>query len=374
MLDCIYCNKPKFTLGKGSKEHAILSSLGGRKLSQNICCVDCNNRLGKSIDDGLSNNLSPISTLLNIKTGRNKNAPTQINAVRLGDDSYNLLPTGEMLRSGVQKEFNKNEDVTSFRVIANNKEQAIKVLEGQLKSKGKSLKDVKDGTITEVSQYGAQISHTFSFTENDLRSVAKMAITMLATKVSPERLRNKAFLNVVNYINGNDEYAGDIVFSDTNTEFPSEHKLSDINHRIFLYASKEENICIALVELYGGFRFSVLLSREWSGPNIACCYVIDPVTTDKLDYDILVNTNLNFILENRGCHQKKAIHQLKPLFDFITELDLKREENKIISANLKKFNLEILDSNCSDEVLKAIATELTQMYLKRSSSTRSKLV
>jgi len=374
MLNCIYCNKPKFTLGKGSKEHAILSSLGGRKLSQNICCVDCNNRLGKSIDDGLSNNLSPISTLLNIKTGRNKNAPTQINAVKLDDESYNLLPTGEMLRSRVQKEFSKSEDVTSFRVIANNKEQALKVLEGQLKSKGKSIKDVKDGTITEVSQYGAHISNTISFTENDFRSIAKMALTMLATKVSPERLRNKAFLNIVNYINGSVEYAEDIVYGDTNTKFPAEHKLSDINHRIFLYTSTEENICIALVELYGGFRFSVLLSREWCGPNIACCYVIDPVTTDKLDYDILVNTNLNFILENRGCHQEKEIQQLKPLFNFIAESDLKREEANIISANLKKFNLVSLDSDCSEEVLKAIATDLTKMYLKRSSSTRSKLI
>ena len=374
MLNCIYCDKPKFTLGKGSKEHAILSSLGGRKLSQNICCVDCNNRLGKSIDDGLSNNLSPISTQLNIKTGRNKKAPTQINAVKLGDESYNLLPTGEMLRSGVQKEFNKSEGVTSFRIIANNKEQALKVLEGQLKAKGKSLNDVKDGIITEVSQYGAQISHTFSFTENDLLSIAKMALTMLATKISPERLRDKAFVNVVNYINGNDEYADDIVFSDTNTEFPSEHKLSDINHRIFIYASQEENLCIALVELYGGFKFSVLLSREWCGPNLACCYVIDPITTEKLDYDICFNTNLNFILANRACHQEKAIQQLKPLFDFITESDLKREEAKIISANLEKFNLVSLDSNCSEEVLKAIVTDLTQMYLKRPSSTRSKLV
>lgn len=374
MLNCIYCNKPKFTLGKGSKEHAILSSLGGRKLSQNICCEDCNNRLGKSIDDGLSNNLSPISTQLNIKTGRNKKAPTQINAVKLGDESYNLLPTGEMLRSGVQKEFNKSEGVTSFRIIANNKEQALKVLEGQLKAKGKSLNDVKDGIITEVSQYGAQISHTFSFTENDLRSIAKMALTMLATKISPERLRDKAFVNVVNYINGNDEYADDIVFSDTNTELPSEHKLSDINHRIFIYASQEENLCIALVELYGGFKFSVLLSREWCGPNLACCYVIDPITTEKLDYDICFNTNLNLILANRGCQQEKAIQQLKPLFDFITESDLKREEAKIISANLEKFNLVSLDSNCSEEVFKAIVTDLTQMYLKRPSSTRSKLV
>ena len=361
MLNCIYCNKSKFSLGKGSKEHAILSSLGGRKLSQNVCCEDCNNRLGKSIDDELSNKLSPISTLLNIKTGRNKSAPAQINAVKLNNESYNLLPTGEMLRNGVQKEFTKVEGVTSFRIIANNKEQAMKVLEGQLKSQNKSLKDVKDRTITEVSQYGAQISFTISFIENDLRSITKMALTMLATKVSPHRLRDKAFFNVVNYINGNNN--DDIALSDTNSEFPSEHKLSDINHRIFIYASKEENICIALVELYGCFRFSVLLSKEWCGPDIACCYAIDPITTEKLDCDIPERTNLNFILLNRGCHQEKAIRQLEPLSNFIENLDLQREEAKI---------LEKLNSNCSEEGLKAIAAELTRMYMNRASSKRCK--
>lgn len=355
MLTCVYCNKSKFSSGKGSKEHAILSSLGGRKLSQNICCEECNNRLGKSIDDGLSNKLSPISTLLNIKTGRNKSAPTQINAIELNSEFYNLQPSGEMTRNGVQQEFTKLDGVTSFRIVANNKEQAIRVLEGKLKSQNKSLKDVKDETITKVSQYGAQISFTISFTENDLRSIAKMALTMLATKVSPQRLRDKAFFNVVNYINGGNEDG--IALNDTNTEFPSEHKVSDANHRIFIYASKEENICIALVELYGGFRFSVLLSKEWHGPSIACCYVIDPITTEKLDYDVSERTNLSFILMNRGCYQEKAIQQLEPLLNFIDNLDLQREEAKI---------LEKLNSNCNDEDIKAIAAELTQLYMNRA--------
>jgi len=366
VLDCIYCDIGKFNLGEGSKEHAILSSFGGRKLSRNICCEECNNRLGKAIDDGMSSQLSIISTLLNIKTGRNKNAPVQRGAVKLGDESYNLLPSGEMLRAKVEQQWETESGKTKFHIVANNEEQALKIIEGQLKSRGKSLSDIEIGTVTEVSQYGAEISETFSLCENDLRSVAKMALTMLATKVSPERLCSTEFTDVVDYINGSDLKPEDIVFSDTNTAFPSQYKISDINHRIFIYSSQVEHLCIALVELYGGFRFSVLLSRKWSGPNMSCCYAIDPVSLEKIDSDVDSINELQRILVNRGCIRSKAIEQLKPLFNYIGELDVKRESKKIIDAAMVKHGVDTLNEHSSEEVFKTIATDLVDMHLKRS--------
>ncbi|OBT27550.1 hypothetical protein A9266_02465 [Vibrio tasmaniensis] len=374
MLDCIYCEHETFELGKGSKEHAILSSLGGRKLSRNICCESCNNRLGKAIDDGLSSRLSIISTLLNIKTGRNKNAPVQQGVVKLGDESYNLLPTGEMLRGKVEQQWKAERGKTKFHIVANTEEQALKIIEGQLKSRGKSLDDIEMGAVTEVTQYGAEISETFSFCENDLRSIAKMALTMLATKVSPSRLRGSEFIDVIQYINGCDLNAEDIVFSDTNTLFPSQYQVSDINHRIFIYSSQNEGLAVSLVELYGGFRFSVLLSKNWTGPSISCCYAIDPVSQDKIDSDIDANLELQAVLDNRGCVQSKAIEQLKPLFDYISESDIQREEQRIIDTVMEKYGVEALDEHCDDAVFQTIAKNLADMYLKRSSRQSRKLV
>lgn len=376
MLDCIYCSTGHFQPGEGSKEHAILSSLGGRKLSRNICCEPCNNRLGKDIDDGLSTELSIVSTLLNIKTGRNKSAPIQHDVVKLDGESYNLLPTGEMLKGKIKKPLQWNTDAgkTRFQVEANTKEKALKIVEGKLKSVGKSLHDVEVATVTDVYTYGALIEHTFFFNEDNLRSIAKMALTMTATKVSPSRLRSSDFNDVVDYINGSEVNAEDIVFADTNSHFPEKYKVSNINHRLFLYSSKKEKLCLALVELFGGFRFSVLLSRSWSGPDISCCYVIDPVSTDKLDVEIEVNNKLQEIIDARGCVQSKAIKQLYPLFDYIHELDIQREQQRIIDAAMLRHNVAVIDDSCSEEFFKSVASDLSDMYLRRSRTNVSNLV
>ncbi|MFA0037640.1 HNH endonuclease [Vibrio sp. 10N.261.52.A1] len=376
MLDCIYCESGQFRPGEGSKEHAILSSLGGRKLSRNICCESCNNRLGKSIDDGLSTELSIISTSLNIKTGRNKSAPTQRDAVILDGESYNLLPTGEMLRGKVKQPllWKTDEGKTRIRVEANNKEQALKIVEGKLKSLGKSLSDVEEATISHVSKYGAVTEGTFSFDEDDLRSVAKMALTMTATKVSPTRLRSPDFVDVIDYINGSELNVEDIVFADTNSEFPEKYKVSNINHRLFLYSSKKEKLCLALVELFGAFRFSVLLSRSWSGPDISCCYVIDPVSGDKLDIDIEVNNNLQEIIDTRICVQSEAIKQISPLIDYIHEFGVQVEEQRIINEAMLRHNVTVIDSNCSDDFFESVASDLADMHLKISRTHVSKLV
>lgn len=374
MLDCIYCESGKFNPGEGSKEHAILSSFGGRKLSRNICCEKCNHRLGKDIDDGMSTRLSIISTLLNIKTGRNKSAPVQKGAVELEGELYNLLPTGEILRCQVEQKWDTVSGITKFHIVANTEEQALKIIKGQLKSRGKSLADIEEGTITEISKYGVQISETFSLCENDLRSVAKMALTMLATKISPERLRSPEFVDIIDYINGSDLKAEDIVFSDTNTVFPSQYKVSDINHRIFIHSSQDDHLCIALVELYGGFRFSVLLSRKWSGPNISRCYVIDPVSTIKIDMDVAINNDLQVILANRACVKSKAINQLIRLFNYIAKLDIQRQEQRIMNAAMEKHGVEVLDEYCNEEVFKTIEKSLDDMRFKRSSSQSRKLI
>lgn len=174
-----------------------------------------------------------ISTLLNITTGRNKSAPTQIDAVKLDGEYYNLSPNGEMLKRKIKQQWKEESNKINFQVIANTEEQALKIVKGQLKSRGKSLDDVENGTITLVSQYGAETNSTFSLCEDDLRSVAKMALTMLATKVSPSRLRSGEFNDIIDYINGSDENIEDIVFSDTNSEFPEKYSVSSINHRVF---------------------------------------------------------------------------------------------------------------------------------------------
>ncbi|WP_084185060.1 HNH endonuclease [Desulfonatronum thiodismutans] len=98
-LKCIYCNKNDFDEGKGSREHVILSSLGGRKMSRNICCVVCNNQLGEAIDEPTSKDLVALSNSAGITTGRDKESPTIKNVAMIEGQSLDLKSGGKPDRS-----------------------------------------------------------------------------------------------------------------------------------------------------------------------------------------------------------------------------------------------------------------------------------
>lgn len=101
---------------------------------------------------------------------------------------------------------------------------------------------------------------------------------------------------------------------DTNNALPEQPMLSPRDHRIFLYASKDEHLCVALLELFGTYTYSILLSRRWNRPDIAACYVIDPVTTNKEEKKDLPLPVLSEIVNNRGSEAlmfKSRVHCLK---------------------------------------------------------------
>ncbi|MEM9508446.1 MAG: hypothetical protein AAGA16_12310, partial [Cyanobacteria bacterium P01_E01_bin.35] len=65
-----------------------MSSIGGRKVSRDIDCENCNNKLGLEIDEPFSKRLGFFSTMLGITTGRNKNAPIHKNFVKHEGENY----------------------------------------------------------------------------------------------------------------------------------------------------------------------------------------------------------------------------------------------------------------------------------------------
>ncbi len=143
-LSCIYCLNETFEQGKGSEEHAILSSLGGRKSSRNVCCSNCNNRLGKEIDEPCSQALSFFSTMLDITTGRNKPAPTQKSIGEHEGKSFDIFPGGEIKFSKSDIDIKENNDKAEISIIANSASEAFKVLSEILKKYGKNIDDLTD--------------------------------------------------------------------------------------------------------------------------------------------------------------------------------------------------------------------------------------
>lgn len=278
MLLCIYCQKNSFDAGKGSEEHAILSSLGGRKASRNICCQNCNNRLGDEIDKPFAEEYAYFSTMLDITTGRNKDAPTHKGAVEHGGLAFDLKPGGgfKLSKPAVLLE-DRPDGTSSIAITAGSEQQALSLIETVLKRYGKSIDDFQSLEATSVRSYVPTQHMRLSLGGTaQFRAVAKMLLTYLATQVSPERLRSGAFDQVIAYIDGrNDKFAG--ISLGSRVLLPEIPKHSDVDHRAIIITSHEKHLAIGVLELFGNIRYTIELSTAWDGPDIANVYSIDPV-------------------------------------------------------------------------------------------------
>ncbi|EGR1834014.1 HNH endonuclease [Vibrio cholerae] len=327
-LKCIYCDNKYFEKNNGSVEHAILSAIGGRKVSKNICCTDCNERFGRTIDAQFADKFKTLCSMLGVKRDRNGIGIVK-GVVKVGEDFADLHPDGKMVQPNVKKEVHSNDHRLNIHVTAGTEKQAMQIAKGLLKKHGHKIEDAVVN-IENKNNYveGTHITLNFSWNEDDLRCVAKMALTFLVTITDPTRVRSGWFDDVIGYINGNDSKASDFVWMDTNNALPEQPMLSPRDHRIFLYASTDENLCVALLELFGTYTYSILLSRSWSGPDIAACYVIDPITTNREEKKDLVLPVLSEILNNRGSDDLMIKSRLNCLKLYLEAIDAQKENNK----------------------------------------------
>lgn len=205
MINCIYCKTEYFEVGKGSEEHAILSSLGGKKASRNICCQKCNNSLGDEIDKVISDEFSFISNFANIKTGRNKPPKTIKNAGIMSESEFELKPGGLPHFSKVKFESNEiDENSVQGKFVARSPDEAIRLMEAFVKKHGKSIDDLKDVNVRLVSDYDIpKVQGSLKLGgELFFRSITKMMLTYLATLSHHSRLRDGSCDKAIAYIKG----------------------------------------------------------------------------------------------------------------------------------------------------------------------------
>jgi hypothetical protein len=334
MLTCIYCESEEFESGKGSEEHVILSSLGGKKSSKNICCQTCNNKYGDEIDEELSKELSFFSTMLGITTGRNKPAPTQNRIVSHSGKDYDITSGGAFKISKADVKITDRDDLNGqeISITASNEKQALNILNQVLGKFNKSIDDFQSLDAKSVRSYIPTVHQRISLGgEIQHRSIVKMLLTYAATLISPERLRSGCFSAVIEYIKGNNpSYAG--IQFDTVTIFPEVPNLDEVNHRIFFVASENLKLAVGLIEIYGKLRFSAILSDEWEGVSIGKAYAIDPVSGRQVNIEFNVTDELFASLNERYLDissYKNSIGQLIEVFQ-------KRQTDEVISKISKK--------------------------------------
>lgn len=376
MLTCVYCSEIQFSEGKGSEEHVILSSLGGRKSSRNVCCEACNNRLGSEIDQPLANALVSITNALDITTGRNKPSPTLRRAVTYEGKEYDVGPGTKLSLSKQNVLLSEDKETGEVEVsITARDESSAKKLLNQVYSKyGRSIEDFESLPAQRIREPAPPIHYKISLGEPiHFRSIAKMLLTYLATMTNPQRIRGEAFRELADYINGiNDGF--DEVRYDFVTPLPEEPFLHSINHRIFIFASSKRKIVLGVLELFGELRWSIPLTYSWDGPDLAKAYAINPLSTRSVEEPIEIPSEIFDNLDKRFTSPK----QVKTAFEKILQSCLEHQKELEISRISKsavdkhiRGNIGDTEITIDEEMLANLAQELAEEVLRLKFRTKT---
>lgn len=325
MLTCIYCEWRAreeigtFEKNKGSEEHALLSSLGGKKASRNICCQLCNNELGREIDSPFTDVYSHISTILDIK-GDRRNSRRHRSEIELMGNDFDLVPGGtlELSKTKVRQE-PKEDGSTDVFITASSMDEAMKIYKNMIEKHGLSN---QEAPILSASQEflgmpPPQLKEIRIGGELHMRAAAKMALTYLATMISPERLRDGTFSKVTHFI-----AKGDASFPKASMAkiipIPKKQEFSEIDHRLLTICSKERKLAVGVLVLFGNIQYVIELSDQWSGPDKCKTYILDPISgkTREYELDVDAKTLLKKYRHPRTHDEQHVADGMESIFDF----------------------------------------------------------
>jgi len=334
-LTCLYCNEVAFDVGKGSREHVILSALGGRKYSRNICCERCNKELGDQIDAPLARQFAPFCNLLNIRSGRNKAAPILKRAGERDGRSIDILPGGGVQFSdrSFRGEIDKAGTATAI-ASGRTREETERMLFDFAARHGKKPEEVNVVHRKLKTLRGFQISFPFSLGPELFRAIAKMALSYLATLVSPAKLRSDSLSSVIEFIRHGTS-SGEVVFLDHSSLLDNYTSICAVIHRVFIWATPGET-AVGAVEIFGNFRFVVLLSKVWTGPVIAKCHIVDPTTGEKSEVDVESPSDIGALLVQSPFRREQIAQKLNSLRREISNRQRKRDVAHIVQKVLNR--------------------------------------
>ena len=323
MIKCVYCKESEFEVGKGSEEHAILSSLGGKKASRNICCQKCNNELGDEIDKVVSEEFSFISNFISVKTGRNKSAKTIKNAGVMNGKEFELKPGGTPYFSSAEFESKKeDENRIEASISARSPKEALRLMEQFAKKHGKSLGDLQNANVRIVSDYNTpMVSGTLNLGGDlFLRSIAKMMLTYLATLCDQSRLRDGSSEKFINYIKNTSEENVNVSF-DYNSIFPLSKLECKVSHLIFIWADPKSKLVFCGLQLFGYIKFSAVITDCWNGGEIKKCHEVDPTSGQILDSDFnFDDVDIRQIVDGMGYEASQFEIAINLLMKTVVEL------------------------------------------------------
>lgn len=345
---CYACQK-ELTKENETEEHIILNALGGKLKSKKLICKSCNSKFGSDIDDKLSRQLQPISTLLNVKRDRGK--PQNVKA-KHGSKEILIEPGGKMKLSRAYHEIDGN----VYHIEAPSIGETRKVLLG-LKRKYPQIdidKALENVETTIDKNVNAKIEMNFGGYEIS-RAFCKMAVNFFIFHGgNPNDIQH-----LLPFIQGKEEEAEVYYFYPRNEIFNK--GAEEILHSIILKGDKLRKQLYVLIELFNEFKMLVFLSRDYQGEDLYESYHYNLVTNEILEYetDFMITPKELKKSISKEIDEAKFLERLRYLFQQIRDVNVSRKIHEITT-----FSMDELIQKFPQEENPYFTEEMINIYTK----------
>jgi len=268
MTVCIFCLQDREDI---TDEHVFPAALGGTLVVQDCVCAECNHGFSK-FEQPLAQELTPLRLLLKIPDRRGKirdtfatakTATNEYQAKVKADGTVHLKP---VVTKTVTPE-GKKEYLHQFLTP-----KAKEKLAQEAKEKGYEFVETEPGEPIEAEIHvGGELEEIGSL--NGLRVTAKIAFVGMAYKTGPKFASGEAFTDIRKFVL--DGAGQGLSRQFVNTGYMAAVQQGPHQHSLTLAARKDKARVDAIVRLFGGLCYFVVLSSSYVGPDFCETIVFD---------------------------------------------------------------------------------------------------
>jgi len=317
-MKCYVCSTD-LTQENETEEHILLNAIGGKLKSRRLICIGCNSKFGGKIDDKLAQQLSPVSTLLNVKRDRGK--PQNVKG-KYENKEIIIEPGGKLKLA--RHYVVKGEKV--IHIESSTLGQATKVL-ASLRRKYPDL-DVNKAinNAQEIQDFLPSISLSMEFGGKETRqAICKMAVNFYILNGGD----SKTIEHLLPFIEGRVEEAEVYYFHPRSEVFYKSEK--DIIHTLILVGDNQKKELYVYIELFNEFKLVVILDREYNGQSIYHSYHYNVVTNEEVEYDPPIKITSKDLRKytSKDINESKFKERMQVLFQRIDNVNTSKKISDI---------------------------------------------
>lgn len=333
-----------------------MNSIGGRLYSRNLICKTCNSELGEGIDKELSNQLSFIANMLDIKRGRGK--PQNIKVIdEDGGEIYELKPGGIPQMGKPSAKIN-NSSNGEIEIVTRNFDEAKYILK-QMEKKFPGIKTLEVFKNVRIKReyINKPLSYKFKVGGQDaFRSICKTAVNYYILNGG----NRNDILHLIPYIKQQEEIDVVNFCYDSKIKIPKNEE--QIIHAIVLIGDSKENILYSYIEFFNAYKYIVLMSDVYRGEDIKFVYCYDVKNGTRVEKTVhgnLTKEELIQIICLRGVPIEKFKAEynelMKTVYKKQNSENIQRMVERAMDRSLKKHPEGVI---LTEEMMREFTNEL----------------